>query len=1528
MSYQKKRQQSRLSVKMCALLLGLCLAVGMGAGIVSAEESVDTHKLLNGSFEDGPAFTKDYNQPDQSEVPYWNTTAFEGKIELLKKNKGTYFPNVTLEPTDGTYAAELNADEESTLYQVVKTTPSSIYEWGLDHGARNGTDTMALVIGPAQSVDPSKPNKTGRDQFMQMVDWLIKQKMTKIKTSAGLGEHLVVYSKKFAADGTFEDNAGNNPFSLTPSTIYTEEWHIWIMASSSATSGTNPWNSYGSNAEGSAGSSDGSGSTDVDKEKYYLYTVPEGQPETLFGFVSVGYVDSPTTADKAKTYGNFLDNINFQLYHPLSGSTTAHGSAVVGGSDGTIGGQGPTKGHEITVDSKYTTYVTDGQTLKIQAVVKQADAVDGCEFVGVYYTSRDEDGNPVTELLQLAENEADDSAAEEEKAGKWVKSTSADGDIIYTYHLGGLTSPTGLHFVFIKSPTITYDPNGGKPYCVGQTGSDELENVYSFKPNSADSFTPPYVSHTAEGQNGGWKFMGWKLTGDTVNKIPEDIVPVNADQLGKLLLPAEHTVACDYNLAGVNGDQKAQYFKIYNGDVTLSEKTDTENDKVTGVTWTGSEGQETYANVHRGLTLVAQWRWQQAFIPQVNDGDDYVNSDEGGTVEITSVDASDENYDDAYNANGGKAYYAETNEIITARATAGDGFAFRGWYDEEGNLITTNATYSYTETRESVKTCYARFSKIVTQTYIRQVKNGEIWENTTDDAVGTLGRYSYTDAVGTPASSTATAGDGYTFVGWYDSNGNMVGLPMLINGGATISYTTTEDATYYARFCVLNDVKIEYTVTYDLNGGSGTISDPQTYYRSADDSTKSTIHVTDAVPTRENYLFDGWELVGSADAVGASINVDNYWNNIPVVGDISDGSGEFKLKAKWKEQTVTISYVAKQGGSVSCDSETLEVFSGIAEGSTATADEGYAFTGWYDNEDCTGTPVSTHAEFKPARNTNATYYARFDRTVSGAAVTASGGTKVYDGQPFAVSAEVTGAEDYTVYYKVSEGEWTTDAPSVTNVSDGTVTVSVKATRPGYVDLTCSDVTIAITPRPITITTDSASKVYDGEALTKNSYTYTQTTEEAGLAPGQSIDITVTGSQTKIGTSDNEVSAVMKDAEGKVVTGNYKITYVKGTLTVTGAEGITVTKIPAQTSVTAGGTITWTVTVRNLGNAEAKGLILTDTLEGAVVTAPDGVDPASFSVPAGGQVVFTVTYKNARAGTYTNHVEVSQPEYSSDGGNWSKKIAEDDSKVVTVRDPYDPDDPHVPLGSPGKPVLNTEDHYSYIIGYKDGTLQPYGTITRGEVATIFFRLLTDETREEYWSQTNNYSDCNSQLWCNNAISTLSNMGIIDGFADGTFRPYAKITRAQFAKIAVGFFETTREDYEGFFTDVSIGAWYTEYVEAAARVGLIQGFEDGAFRPNSNITRAQACVIVNRALNRKPDKEHLLDKDGMLTWVDNNPGDWFYADLQEATNSHDYIWLTEDQEMIEEWTAKLPQRDWAALEHAWSTAHSAPGGQVTR
>ena len=809
-------QYTRAAKSLRAVMAMLCIIAVACAGIayaVTDEGTSDSRKLLNGSFEEGQTFTGNYLQPNQSAVPSWNTTAFQGKIELFRKNTGTYINGVTLEPKDGTYAAELNADEESTLYQNVKTTPSSVYEWGLDHGGRNGKDIMALVIGPKQDVNPSKPDKEGRDQFMQMVDWLNIDVST--ITAGAEPTQYTVYSKKFAANGTFEDNAGNNAFSLTPSSIYTEEWHIWIMASSRAITGSNPWNSYGSNATSTAGSGNGSGNTGVDLSKYYFYTVPAGQTDTLFGFVSVGYVDSIATADKAKTYGNFLDNINFEIFHPLSGSTSTHGSAVVGGSDGTSGGEGATAGHEVTIDNKLSTFVTDGEPLKIQAIVKKADVDDGCEFVGVYHTEHDENGNPITEFLKLAGNVIEDtgSLTEEEKAGKWLKTTNADGDIIYTYYLGNITSATDLHFVFIKSPTVTYDPNGGKEYKVDRTYNiDEAANVYSFKPvsghneaqaNTGTIFIDPYVSHAAEGQNDGWKFMGWKLTGDIVENVPED-KQVNAEQLGTLILPAEHTIACDYTFDGVNGDTKAQYFKIYNGNVPLT-KVIVKNDheEATGVTWTDNGETKTYANVHKGITMIAQWRWLQAFIPQVHNAADntYIASNSGGTVEITSVtEPSDKNYNAAYNENGGKSYHAAIDERITVNAVANSGYTFEGWYDESGKLITTNEEYAFVEVKESVKTFYARFSNTITQTYIRQVKDGDGWTNTTDDTIGTLDRYTYTDAVGSPISSTAAAGAKYIFVGWYDSEGNKVPERMLINGGVTISYTTAVDATYYARF--------------------------------------------------------------------------------------------------------------------------------------------------------------------------------------------------------------------------------------------------------------------------------------------------------------------------------------------------------------------------------------------------------------------------------------------------------------------------------------------------------------------------------------------------------------------------------------------------------------------------------------------------------------------------------------------------------------------------------------------------------
>ena len=252
----------------------------------------------------------------------------------------------------------------------------------------------------------------------------------------------------------------------------------------------------------------------------------------------------------------------------------------------------------------------------------------------------------------------------------------------------------------------------------------------------------------------------------------------------------------------------------------------------------------------------------------------------------------------------------------------------------------------------------------------------------------------------------------------------------------------------------------------------------------------------------------------------------------------------------------------------------------------------------------------------------------------------------------------------------------------------------------------------------------------------------------------------------------------------------------------------------------------------------------------------------------------------------------------------------------------------PVPTPPSPPadLNTDDHFAYIIGYPDGLVKPEGNITRAEVATIFFRMLTDEARDKYWSKTNNYVDVDPTKWFNNAVSTLSNMGIINGYPDGTFRPNASITRAEFAKIAVSFFKDhVRETMGDKFSDIS-GKWYTEYINLAAELAIVNGYPDGTFRPDNSINRAEAMTIVNNTLRRSPHKDHLLPEDDMITWPDNPKSAWYYAAVQEATNSHEYQRASMDD--TEQWTKELPVRDWAALERAWSEANSSrnPGDVV--
>lgn len=389
------------------------------------------------------------------------------------------------------------------------------------------------------------------------------------------------------------------------------------------------------------------------------------------------------------------------------------------------------------------------------------------------------------------------------------------------------------------------------------------------------------------------------------------------------------------------------------------------------------------------------------------------------------------------------------------------------------------------------------------------------------------------------------------------------------------------------------------------------------------------------------------------------------------------------------------------------------------------------------------------------------------------------------------------------------------------------------------------------------------------------------------------------------------------------------------------------------SVSTGAQLTYTITVQNTGALPLTELNIedhllrvgsADTLAGRVVLVPDdssqgvsfNADRQEFTVdhPVAVGDSVTIVCRYTVVGEDTLRTIQNRAVVSGRAENSAvitRTASADEISVSDLTPDPKPDPKPKPKPEPEPPTeLNTEGHCAYITSYPDGTIRPYGTITRGEAAAIFFRLLTDSAQDKYWCQTNRYTDVPADLWCSSAISTLSNMGIIDGFSDGSFQPHGIITRAQFAKMAVGFFEATDKEYEGCFTDVAPGAWYTSYVEAAARAGLISGFADSTFRPNAPITRAQACVIVNRALDRHPDEEHLLPAHKMITWPDNNPDDWFYADMQEASNSHDYRMEIQhihgEERKQEYWTGKLPQRDWAALEHQWSDAHVSSAGSA--
>ena len=314
-------------------------------------------------------------------------------------------------------------------------------------------------------------------------------------------------------------------------------------------------------------------------------------------------------------------------------------------------------------------------------------------------------------------------------------------------------------------------------------------------------------------------------------------------------------------------------------------------------------------------------------------------------------------------------------------------------------------------------------------------------------------------------------------------------------------------------------------------------------------------------------------------------------------------------------------------------------------------------------------------------------------------------------------------------------------------------------------------------------------------------------------------------------------------------------------------------------------------------------VITATADEHGKIAPTG----DVAVPKGESKTFTIT---PDSGYHIKDVLVDGKSVGAVGTYTFENVVDNHTIHATFARKHTPtpSTPTVEIPDDDALGLNTTDHFAYIVGYGNGEVRPQNNITRAEVATIFFRLLTDDVRDENLTKTNRYSDVAATSWYNTAVSTLSSMGIITGYPDGTFRPNAAITRAEFAAIAARF-DSNGDKTTAKFSDIATH-WAKDEISIAYNNGWITGYPDGTFGPQRDITRAETMTLVNRVLNRQPETEDDL-LPNMTVWTDNaNPKAWYYLAVQEATNSHYYKFKTNSK--YEQWTALRETRDWKALE----------------
>lgn len=848
-------------------------------------------------------------------------------------------------------------------------------------------------------------------------------------------------------------------------------------------------------------------------------------------------------------------------------------------------------------------------------------------------------------------------------------------------------------------------------------------------------------------------------------------------------------------------------------------------------------------------------------------------------------------------------------------------------YDGETPTKTADAQYTYTFNKWSPDISSVTGDITYTASYSTTVNKYTVtWKNDNGDVLksehldyGTMPNYgttpakaadaqfTYTFSGWTPSVETVTGTATYTAaytetvneytVIWQNWDGTELEKDENVPYGTTPTYdgaAPTRDNTAEHTFTWHNWDKAVSPVTGDVIYTAVFVDSTNTYTIVWKDENGTVLETDTDVPYGSMPSFDGALPTKAGDAQYSYTH--NGWS--PTVQAVT-GNAEYTAAFTQTVNSYTITWKDEDGTTLKTDHieyGTVPSYAGTVPEKEATAEFSYSFTGW-DTEPVAVTGEATYtATYSSAKRSYTITWQNEDGTELAVNTLEYGEMPSYTGS--------TPTKAATGRYTYTHSGWTPTVKSVTGNATYKATYTMQTNQ-------------------YTITW----KDDDGSVLRTDTLTY-------GDVPVYGTDPVKTGDAQYSYAFAGWTPAVQN------VYGNaeYTATYAQNvnSYTVTYTDGVDAVELFADQSYTAE---YGTLTLAFVGTPSRPGYsfngwdpAVSDTVTGNMVytaqwTANPIVPPAAtgtaklVKVDADDQsfrlknVVFElhradgtllgeyktdangqITVSSLASGEYY-WLETRPAEgYVLDSTKHSFTVSAGQTAAITVTNKHS----EVPSAFSG-------DHYAYIVGYSDGKVHPEANITRAEVATIFFRLLDNETRERYLTKENTFSDVENGMWFNTAVSTMAAMGIINGYPDGDFHPNANITRAEFAAIAARF-DSNANTTGVSFTDI-YGHWAQKEINIAANNGWILGYENGEFRPNQNITRAEAMAMVNRVLQRIPEsKEDLLD--AMVKWPDNmDTTKWYYLTVQEATNSHDY---GRKNNGYEYWTTIKEVPDWAALE----------------